>query len=133
MSEDLLKEADELAGDSRPAGRRKGGKFPVKPVTLGLLLALLAVFGFRTARDITLQPEPSYRALLPDSASIAESAILLEYHVASNGSFPDGFKDHVESTDGISLTVNPDGSFTYSEGDFTHRSAPGLLAPGGEE
>lgn len=133
MSKELLREADELVEKREPAAKKKGGGFPAKPFILCLLLVLMAILGFRTAREIALQPEPAYQELLPDSASIAQSAILLEHHAASRGSFPDGFEEHAASTEGISLTVNPDGSFTYSEGGITHRSAPGLLSPGGEE
>lgn len=127
-SRDLIAQADRLAEESGKTQRAVMKPFPVKTAALVLLFLALAAAAVRLALALAVEAEPTYTEIPPDSASIAESAILLEELVRTRGSFPEGFVEHVEATDGISLTVNEDGSFTYTEGGIEHRSAPGLLA-----
>ncbi|HOP26612.1 MAG TPA: hypothetical protein PLM22_02770 [Candidatus Sabulitectum sp.] len=124
---DHIAQADLLVEESGNNRRRAKRSFPTKAILLVFLFLLLAASAVKLALALAVEAKPAYTEILPDSASIAESAILLEEMVRARGGFPDGFVEHLETTDGVSLTVNEDGSFTYSEGGIEHRSAPGLL------
>ncbi len=126
-SRDHIAQADLLVEESGDTRSRAKRSFPAKAILLVFLFLLLAASAVRLTLALAMEVEPAYTEIPPDSAYIAESAILLEEMVRTRGGFPQGFVEHVEASDGISLTVNEDGSFTYMEGGIQHRSAPGLI------
>lgn len=99
---------------------------------LAILCVVFIVFAVGFFADTASQAEPSYELPPVDSTSIAESALLLESYVIDHGRFPEGFEDYIASTPGITLTVNDDGSFSYSEENVLYRSVSGILTAGGE-
>jgi hypothetical protein len=98
-----------------------------RPALVVLFAVLLAAAAARLILWSTAVIEPSYEMAAPDSESIMAGAVMLEERVRETGSFPDGLEERLRSNPEISLTVNQDGSFTYSEGGVSFRSAPGII------
>lgn len=106
------------------AGRRSRSRRPTLVVLFAVLIAAAAA---RLILWSTAEIEPLYEIAAPDSESIMAGAKLLEERVTETGSFPAGLEERLLSNPDISLTVNQDGSFTYSEGGISFHSSPGII------
>ena len=104
-------------------------KFPVKAVFTTVLGVCFAVLAVNYILNETGPVAASYETIESDSTAIIQSAVMLQDYIEENGSLPEGFLEHVNSSDGlVELSVNDDGSFSYTENGVTWQSSPGLLA-----
>ncbi len=130
-SQNIVSEAEQFVRE--PAGNKshKKSSFRIRNLLFIILSILFITFAIRFYMKATSQTEPSYELPLIDSTYIIESAVLLEAYVTDHGKLPDGFEDYIASTPGITLTVNIDGSFTYSEDNVVYRSASAIITEEG--
>lgn len=110
-----------------PAPVAECKKRSFRPAFVVLFAVLIAAAVTRLILWSTAVVEPSYEMAAPDSESIMAGAMMLEARVRETGSFPTGLLERLRSNPGITLTVNQDGSFTYTEGSVSFRSAPGII------
>ena len=130
-SQDVISEAEQFVREPVRNNHQKKSSFRIRNLLFIILSILFIAFAIRFYMKATSQTEPSYELPLIDSTYIVDSAMRLEAYVIDHGRFPDGFEDHITSTPGITLTVNIDGSFTYSEDNVVYRSASAIITEEG--
>ena len=124
----------ERAERSLPIPPEKRPERRARPFKTYSMVVLAIVFTLVAGRILLLgggPVEPSYEYLSPDSASITQAIMTVEDYVSTEGAFPPGLMERIESSEDLSLLINEDGSFTYVESGIVYRSAPGILTSGG--
>lgn len=126
--QDFMSQAEGNIRSSRQESPERR-EFPVKVVFVTVLAVSFAFLAVNYILNETGPVAASYETVESDSTAIIQSAVMLQDYVEVNGSLPEGFLEQLDSSDGlVELSVNNDGSFSYTENGVTWRSSPGLLA-----
>lgn len=118
-------QAEKAIAQKKPAPliKKKKLRTPLL-ILLFLVFSVVVVRFFVVSRNSSL---PVYAVPEPDSSSVQATFEMLEAKVIESGIFPEDLVEYINSSDDVSITINSDGSFSYTEAGITIRSSAGLL------
>ena len=123
--EKAMEQAEKAIAEKKPSTPHKKKKLRIPfLILLFLVFAAVAVRFFVVSGKNSI---PVYAVPEADSSSVQASFEMLEAKAIESGTLPEDLIDYINSSGDASISINSDGSFSYTESGISVRSSAGLL------